>query len=92
MLAGAAWTEHGFSIPKAFETGSGLDELKKPINEAALKRIDLKEIISADEKTLQRDEQRLKRAGWFIVRLFTRWTITKLEEKSTAAQRSLATS
>jgi Protein of unknown function (DUF4236)/Bacterial SH3 domain len=64
--------------------------LKKLINEAALKRIELNETVSENEEVLHREQRRLRRAQWFIVRLFTRRAVPRLVEGVNAAESSLA--
>jgi Protein of unknown function (DUF4236) len=78
------------SAPVSTMTSAGLDELKKLINEADLKRIELDTTVSLNEKTLNREKWRLRRAQWFIVRLFTQGAIPKLVEKVSAAETALA--
>jgi Protein of unknown function (DUF4236)/Bacterial SH3 domain len=78
------------SGPVSTMTSAGLDELKKLINEAALKRIELNETVSENEDALHREQRRLRRAQWFIVRLFTRRAVPRLVEGVNAAESSLA--
>jgi hypothetical protein len=80
------------SAPVSAMTSAGLDELKKLINEAALKRIELDATVSLNEKALAREKWRLRLAQWFIVRLFTQAAIPKLVEHVDAAEHALAQS
>jgi hypothetical protein len=77
------------SGPVSTMTSAGLDELKKLINEASLKRIELRSTVSQSEVTLDRERRRLHHAQWFIVRLFTRRALPKLREKVHEAACSL---
>jgi hypothetical protein len=77
------------SAPISTLTSAGLDELKKLINEAALERIKLNATVSANEKALEHEQQRLRYARWFIVRLFTRRAILRLVERVNAAEATL---
>ena len=68
----------------------GLDELKKLINEAAAKNIELTAAVTARENSLRRAQWHLQRAQWFIVRLFTKLAIAKLVNQVTSAEDALA--
>jgi hypothetical protein len=59
-------------------TTSGLEDLKRLINEAATRRTDLIAQISAGEGQLTRARLKLSLARWFIIRLFTRRAIPRL--------------
>jgi hypothetical protein len=78
------------SGPVSTLTSAGLDELKKLINDAALKRIELNATVSVNEKALEYEQRRLNHARWFIVRLFTRRAIPRLVEKVNAAEIAFA--
>src|SRR6266446_612434 len=78
------------SAPVSTLTSAGLDELKKLINEASLKRIELNATVSVNQKALEHEQRRLRHARWFIVRLFTRRAIPRLAEKVNAAENALA--
>jgi hypothetical protein len=78
------------SAPVSTLTSAGLDELKKLINEAALKHIELNAALSANAQTVEHALRRLRHAQWFLVRLFTRRAIPKLVEKANAAENELA--
>jgi hypothetical protein len=78
------------SGPVSTMTSAGLDELKKLINEAAVKRIELNAIVPVNEKALEDEQRRLRHARWFIVRLFTRRAIPRLAERVNRAESALA--
>jgi hypothetical protein len=71
-------------------TSEGLDDLKKLINEAAVKRVELNAAVPINEKTLEHEQRRLRHARWFIVRLFTGRAIPRLVQKVNAAESALA--
>jgi Protein of unknown function (DUF4236) len=77
------------SAPVSTLTSVGLDELKKLINEAALRRVELTATVSADARVLQKAERRLRHARWFIVRLFTIKALPRLAERVVAAEGTL---
>lgn len=77
------------SAPVSTLTSIGLDELKKLINEAAVRRVELTTAASLDVLALQKEERRLKRARWFIVRLFTTRSLPKLADRVAAAEATL---
>lgn len=78
------------SAPVNAMTSAGLDQLKTLINEAALKRIELVSKVCGDETAIVREQKRLRRARWFIVRLFTSGKIRKLTQRIAELQHSLA--
>jgi hypothetical protein len=78
------------SGPVSTMTSAGLDELKKLINEAAVKHIELTMTVAANEDSLRRAQSRLRRVQWFIVRLFTKQAIPKLVVEVTGAEDALA--
>ena len=70
-------------------TSAGLEELKKLINEADAKRIELIATVSQSEHAFGRAERRLRLAQWFIIRLFTRGSLPKLVQLATEAASAL---
>ena len=77
------------SAPVSTLTSVGLDELKKLINEAALRRVELIATVSAAARVLQKAQRRLRHARWFIVRLFTIKALPRLAERVVAAEEIL---
>jgi len=73
-------------------TSEGLGELKKLINEAAVRRLALTGKVSADEQSVSRAQRRLRLAKWFIIRLFTQRKIPKLVGRISGAEIALTDS
>lgn len=90
MYPGALVAGAIHSAPVSTLTSVGLDELKKLINEAALRRVELTETVSADARVLQKTQRRLGHARWFIVRLFTIKSLPRLAEHVVSAEEILA--
>jgi hypothetical protein len=66
-------------------TSAGLGELKRLINEAAVKRRELSTQVAKDQEKLDRAKRRLRFAQSFIVRLFTRKSVPlRIHEVDTA--------
>jgi len=59
-------------------TSAGLGELKRLINEAALRRIELTHAVQADEVILGKAERKLALARAFIIRIFTQGMVPRL--------------
>jgi hypothetical protein len=78
------------SGPVSAMTSVGLDGLKKQINKAAAKHIELTTTVAARESSLRRAQWHLQCAQWFIVRLFMKRAIPKLGNQVTSAQDALA--
>ena len=70
-------------------TSAGLGELKRLINEAAVRRVSLVSQVAGADKALAKARGRLKLARTFIVRLFTSKTIPRLAEAVDAAEQHL---
>jgi len=77
------------SAPVSTLTSVGLDELKKLINEAASRHVELTATVSADACVLRKGQRRLRHARWFIVRLFTIKSLPRLAERVAAAEQTL---
>jgi hypothetical protein len=77
------------SAPVSTLTSVGLDELKKLINEAAVRSVELTTAASADALALKKAERRLRHARWFIIRLFTSRSLPKLADSVAAAEATL---
>jgi hypothetical protein len=70
-------------------TSAGLGELKKLINEAAARRIELVRQVGVDERGLRRARRRLTMARLFIIRLFTGSRIAGLTNAVAEAEAAL---
>lgn len=70
-------------------TSVGLGELKRLINEAALRKIELIERVQVDEVRLAKTERKLSFARAFIIRLFTQRFIPRLAEEAQHARENL---
>ena len=73
-------------------TSTGLGELKRLINEAALRKITLAKTVDADEVALTKAKRRLAFARAFIIRLFTQHAIPRLASQADEADEKLADS
>lgn len=70
-------------------TSPGLGELKRLINEAAVRRAILIGKVASEQKTLAKAQGRLKFAQAFIIRLFTAKSVPRLAEAAQAAEDKL---
>jgi hypothetical protein len=77
------------SGPVSTMTSPGLDEFKKLINEASARRAELEFDIPATRRELSQHQKKLRRANWFIVRLFTRRKVRRLIPDIAADERRL---
>ncbi|HUO11819.1 MAG TPA: hypothetical protein VMU37_03595 [Caulobacteraceae bacterium] len=66
-------------------TSAGLGELKRLINEAAVRRVTLRGQLVKAEKALSRASGRLARAQFLVIRLFTEKAIPRLVEAANKA-------
>jgi hypothetical protein len=72
-------------------TSAGLSELKKMINEAATKRIELIATVRREERSLRWAQWRVRLARWFLIRLFSESIVLKLATQLTDAENSVNT-
>jgi hypothetical protein len=63
-------------------TSPGLGELKRLINEAALKRIELGRDVRENREAVATAERRLALARAFIIRIFTASVVPKLTQRA----------
>lgn len=70
-------------------TSAGLSELKRLINEAAVRRTELKIQTAGAKTALEKSERRLKNARRFIIRIFTRNKISSLISEIDNAKKNL---
>lgn len=70
-------------------TSSGLGELKRLINEAAVRRGQLLDQVASAERTLSKAKSNLNLARFFIIRIFTANIVPKLVERVQAADEHL---
>jgi hypothetical protein len=70
-------------------TSAGLGELKRLINEAAIKRRQLNDAVVEDRKKLEAAKGKLKFAQSFIIRIFTQKSIPALRQATEAARDQL---
>jgi hypothetical protein len=70
-------------------TSAGLGELKRLINEAAVKRRELSAQVEAVRRKLEQATKRLEFARTFIVRLFTRKSVPRLAQGVETAREQL---
>lgn len=70
-------------------TSSGLDELKRLINEATVRRRSLESQVSARESDLSKAKQRLRHAERFLVRVFMQGKLPRLATEVVEAEAKL---
>lgn len=78
------------SAPVSGMTSAGLEELKRLINEAAMRRVMLARNLAQSERQFEETKERLHKAQRFLVRLFMQKRIPRLTQEVQEANSKLA--